>query len=141
MPQDVFDALVIHRALADLAEDDQPFYDQIRQGVAMYPSEHAQVLVNDLNDAAMTAWKLTDLIVQVRPLNTEAGTTASLAATLDMLKNVMKENAEQDKPPRTKIVGGSLFNSVSIPLADRVGTCRKNLGLACQRILASPPNL
>jgi hypothetical protein len=140
MPQDVFDALVIHRAMADLAEDDQPFYDQIRQHVSMYPSERDHVLVGDLNDAVVTAWKLTKLIVQVRPVSGEESTAGLLSATLNQLRDIMKEHAEQDKPPRARIVGRSLFNSVSTPLADRVETCRKNLGLACQRILVNHPS-
>jgi hypothetical protein len=44
----------------------------------MYPSEHAQALVDDVNHAVVTAWKLTKLIAQLRPLQSEKDKTALL---------------------------------------------------------------
>jgi hypothetical protein len=71
MRQGTFDPLVIVRAMADLTEDDRPFFDLVRRYVEMYPSEYAQALVDDVNDAVVTAWKLTKVIVELRPSNSE----------------------------------------------------------------------
>jgi hypothetical protein len=121
--------------MADLTENDRLFYDLVRRYVVMYPSEQAQALVDDVNDAVVTAWKLTRLIVQLRLLQSEKDKTALLYSVLERLKNIMKENAELDKPTRPRRSDGSLFNSISTPLPDRIVTCRKNLGLACQHVL------
>jgi hypothetical protein len=87
--------------MADLTENDRLFYDLVRRYVVMYPSEQARALVDDVNDAVVTAWKLTRLIVQLRLLQSEKDKTALLYSVLERLKNIMKENAELDKPTRT----------------------------------------
>jgi hypothetical protein len=135
MRQGTFDSLVIVRAMADLTEDDRPFFDLVRRYVEMYPSEHAQALVDDANDAVVTAWKLTKVIVELRPSNSEMSTTASLYSVLEQLKNIMEENADLDQTGRNVISIGSLFNSSSTPLPNRIETCRDDLGFACQHIL------
>jgi hypothetical protein len=129
MRQGTFNSLVIVRAMADLTGDDSPFYDLIRRYVEMYPSEHAQALVDDVNDAVVTAWQLTKLIVKLRPSNSEKDTTASLYSVLEQLKNIMEENADLGQTNRKTISVGSLFNSSSTPLPNRIETCRDHLGL------------
>jgi hypothetical protein len=140
MRQGTFDSLVIVRAMADLTEDDRPFFDLVRRYVEMYPSEHAQALVDDVNDAVVTAWKLTEVIVALRPSNSEMSTTASLYSVLEQLKNIMEENADLGQTGRNAISVGSLFNSSSTPLPHRIETCRDHLGLACQHILMNSPS-
>jgi hypothetical protein len=135
MQQDVFDSLVIVRAMVDLTGDDRIFYDLIKRYVAMYPNEHAQMLAEDVDDAVVTAWEITKLIVQLRPSECHKDETAQLYLVFERLSEVMKKNAEP--PPRGRIPGGSLFNSRSTPLPDRVGSCRKHLGLACQELLSN----
>src|SRR5262249_27000857 len=105
--------------------------------VAMYPSEHAQVLVSDANAAAVTAWEFTGLIARLRPSYSAQDPTAALCSILQLLRDTMKDNAERHDSPAGKIPGGSLFNSRPTPLPDRIGTCRKHLALASQQILMS----
>jgi hypothetical protein len=85
MQQHMFDSLVIVRAMVDLTGDDRIFYDLVRRYVGMYPNEHAQALVDDVNVAAVTAWEFTKLIVRLRPAPTDQDPTVALCAVLELL--------------------------------------------------------
>jgi hypothetical protein len=65
---------------------------------------------------------------------------AALLAILEQLKNILKQNADLDRPGGKAKSEGSLFNSSPTPLADRIQTCRDQLGLACQHILMNSPS-
>ena len=136
MPQHVFDSLVIVRAMVDLTRDERIFHDAIRQYVAMYPGEHAQALSDDVSAAAVTAWELTRLIVQLRPSENDDSSTALLHSVLQELRDNMHQRAQSDRVP-AKIPGGSVFNSSPTALPDRIDACRKHLGLACQEVLSN----
>jgi hypothetical protein len=135
MPQDVFDSLVIVRAMADLTGDERIVHDTIRQYVEMYPGEHAQALEADVNQAAVTAWDATRLILKLRPTEAEDDQKL-LYAVLNSLNEVLKNLVEPDASSRN-VFGfrGSLFRSKSSHIPDRVATCRKHISAACQHLL------
>src|SRR5262245_56203215 len=110
MPQDVFDSLVIIRAMVDLAGNDRIFNDAVKRYVAMCPGEHAQVLSRDVGVAAVTAWELTQLIVRFRPPENDEHANASLLGVLEQLRDSMVNHAKSDRVP-AKDPGGSIFNS------------------------------
>ena len=135
MRQGTFDSFVILRAMIDLTGDDQIFRELIKQYVVMYPSEHAQALLEDVNDATVSAWKITQMIVQLRESPPDQDTSARLYSVLEQLRDIMRKNDEQHGPSRM-MPDGSLFNSSRTPLPDRIATCREHLALAGQQLLS-----
>jgi hypothetical protein len=67
MPQNVFDSLVIVRAMSDLAKDDNIVREAIKEYVSIYPGENAQELEKDINEAVIIAWDATSLMLKLRP--------------------------------------------------------------------------
>jgi hypothetical protein len=131
MRQDTFDSLVTVRAMVDVTGDERIFNDVIRRYRMMYPDENAHDLIIDVNVAAVTAWKITKLIVQMPLPQTDKDKTKFLLSVLNQLRNIMKENAQQsDEFPKD-----SLFNSRPTPTADRVANCRKHLALAGEQLV------
>ena len=119
MRQEVFDELVIVRAMVDLTDRDEIFDELLREHLRLYPSEHARSLVSDVNAAAKTLWELIKLIVEKRPPTTAKNEVVYLHSILVELRESMAR--QFGRRPGENSRRSSLF--------DRVKMCRRRLGL------------
>jgi hypothetical protein len=136
MPQNVFDSLVIVRAMSNLAKDDNIVREAIKEYVSIYPDENAQELEKDINEAVITAWDATNLMLKLRPPKSNEADPKIVYALLNSLNEAIKEIAVSDNSsPNVLWFHISRFRSSPPQNRDRVATCKKHVSLACQQAL------
>ncbi len=126
VPQHLFDGLVIYRLMADLAGKDDIFDELIARYRDSYPDDDTNVLVADVNAAAIEGRK----IMKAIPATSERHKMALLLGLLEILK----EDATRDKPLWRRMFENYFFNVQPTPLPDRVDSACAHM-TAAQKVL------